>query len=137
MRKQLQLLLVASLCGCVSPAPQPDAGAQRVNPVPISLALEEIITTGVRQHLQEPANAKFGSMVAGERTLNGRGEILVCGHVNAKGPTGSYGDKLFAARIYPDAGSAFELVAIGDQPADMSLVNGTCRAAGLATPDRG
>jgi len=141
MRKQLQLLLVASLCGCVSPTPQPDAGAQRVNPapispVPISLALEEIITTGVRQHLQDSAAAKFGSMVAGERTLNGRGEILVCGHVNARGATGPDGDKLFAARIYPDAGSAFDLVAMGDQPADVSLVNGTCRAAGLAIPDR-
>lgn len=131
MRKQLQLLLAASLSGCVAATPQADGG-QRVNPVPISLALEEIVTTGIRQHLQNPSSARFGAMLAGERTLNGRREIVVCGYVNAGNPSDAYdGDKPFAARIYSDAGGGFELVAIGDGPADVNLVNGTCRAAGL------
>ncbi|TIW89527.1 MAG: hypothetical protein E5V51_04830, partial [Mesorhizobium sp.] len=61
MRKPVQLLLVTSLYGCVAAAPRPDAGDQRVNPIPISLALEEIITSGVRQYLPDPASAKFGT----------------------------------------------------------------------------
>jgi len=136
MRKTVQLLLAASLCGCVAAAPKPDPGGQRVNPVPIPLALEEIITTGIRQRLQDPASAKFGSMLAGERMLNGRREIVVCGHVNARNPSGAYGgDKPFAAKIYPDTGSAFELVAMGDGSTDRSLVTGICRAAGLPILD--
>ena len=136
MRKRLQFLLLASLCGCVATASQPDTGGQRANPVPISLALEEIITTGIRQRLQDPASAKFGSMLAGERTLNGRREIVVCGYVNARNPSGAYGgDKPFAAKIYPDSGSAFELVATGAEPPVASLINGTCRSAGLPIPD--
>ena len=136
MRKPLQFLLLASLCGCVATASQPDTGGQRANPVPISLALEEIITTGIRQRLQDPASAKFGSMLAGERTLNGRREIVVCGYVNARNPSGAYGgDKPFAAKIYPDSGSAFELVAMGDTPLDTRHIAGTCRSAGLPIPD--
>ena len=142
MRKTLQLLLAASLCGCVATAPEPapvskpDPVSQQVNEIPISLALEETITIGVRQHVQDPTSAKFGPMRAGERTLNGRREIVICGHVAAKtssgGPTT---DQLFAAKIYPDDGSSFELVAIGDQSQNASVVvAGTCSAAGLPIP---
>ncbi|TGQ64544.1 hypothetical protein EN829_027895 [Mesorhizobium sp. M00.F.Ca.ET.186.01.1.1] len=131
MRKPALLLLAASLCGCVSATPPPDAGNQRVNPIPISLALEEIITTGIRQRLQDPASAKFGTMLAGERTLNGRQEIVVCGHVTTRSSGGNGTDKPFAAKIYPDAGSSFELVAIGDEPPNTRLVGETCRAVGL------
>ncbi|MGX7872668.1 hypothetical protein ACVDG5_007330 [Mesorhizobium sp. ORM6] len=136
MRKTAQLLLAASLCGCVTAAPKPDPGDQHANPIPISLALEEIITAGIRQRLEDPASAKFGSMLAGERMLNGRREIVVCGYVNARNPSGAYGgDKPFAAKVYPDAGSAFELVAMGDGSTDMSPVTGICRAAGLPIRD--
>ncbi|CDX11294.1 conserved exported hypothetical protein [Mesorhizobium sp. ORS 3324] len=133
MRKTLQLLLAASLCGCVAAAPQPDASGQRVNPVPVSLALEEIITTGIRQRLQDPAAAKFGRMLAGERTLNSRREIVVCGYVNAKNSSGGDGgDEPFVAKIYPDAGSSFELVAKGDDSPNARLVVAeACRTAGL------
>lgn len=137
MRKTVQLLLAASLCGCVATAPQPDAGGQRVNPIPISLALEEIITTGIRQRLPDPASAKFGAIQAGERTLNGRQEIVVCGNVNARSASGAYGgDEPFVAKIYPDAGSSFELVAMGDGSPNARLVVGsTCHAAGLPVFD--
>ena len=133
MRKTLQLLLAASLCGCVAAAPRPDPVSQQVNEIPISLALEETITIGVRQHLQDSASAKFGQMRAGERTLNGRREILVCGHVAAKSSSGGHTtDQPFAAKIYPDEESSFELVAMGDQSQNASVVvAGTCRAAGL------
>ncbi|MBZ9740409.1 MULTISPECIES: hypothetical protein [unclassified Mesorhizobium] len=137
MRKTALLSLTASLCGCVAtpPAATSDAGNQRVDPMPISLALEEIITTGVRQHLQDPATARFGTMLAGERTLNGRAEIVVCGHVTTKPYRGNGRDKAFAAKIYPDAGSSFELVAMGEEPPDTRLVGDTCRAAGLPPLD--
>ncbi|RWG82617.1 MAG: hypothetical protein EOQ69_16005 [Mesorhizobium sp.] len=142
MRKTVQLFLVASLCGCVAATPQPDAGSRRVNPVPvssipISLALEEIVTTGIRQRLQDPASAKFGAMQAGERTLNGRQEIVVCGHVSGKNPSGGYGgDEPFAAKVYPDAGSSVELIALGDGSPNARLVVGNeCRAAGLPIVD--
>jgi hypothetical protein len=131
MKKTVQLLLAAPLCGCVAAAPRPDGGGgQRVDPIPVSLALEEVITTGIRQRLADPASARFGTMLAGERTLGGRHEIVVCGMVNAKNPAG--GDKPFMARVYPDAGSTFELVAMGDEsPNSRFAVEGDCRAAGL------
>ncbi|WP_246506089.1 hypothetical protein [Mesorhizobium silamurunense] len=114
-------------------APRPDAGSQRVDPIPISLALEEIITAGVRQHLKDPVSAKFGTMLAGVRTLNGRREIVACGHVDARRPSGGSGDgEPFIARIYPDAGNSFELVALGDEASNAGLVVvGACRSAGL------
>lgn len=133
MRKTVQILLTASLCGCVA-APRPGAGGdQRFTPIPISLALEEIITTGVRQHLQDPVSAKFGTMVAGERTSDGRREIVVCGYV---GTVVAHGDGgAFAARIYPDAASSFELIAMAGQSSNAGLVVDTaCRAAGLVLP---
>ncbi|RUT95638.1 hypothetical protein EOD23_32155, partial [Mesorhizobium sp. USDA-HM6] len=128
-----------SLCGCVAAAPQPDAGGQRVDPMPISLALEEIITTGIRQRLPDPASAKFGEMQAGERTLNGRKEIVVCGNVNARNASSAHGgDKPFVAKIFPDAGSSFELVAMGDgSPNGRLFVGEACRTAGLPILDPG
>ncbi|MDX8525574.1 hypothetical protein RFM68_13740 [Mesorhizobium sp. MSK_1335] len=134
MRKTVQFLSAASLCGCVAAAPPPlePGGNQRVDPMPISLALEEIITAGVRQHLRNPIAAKFGTMLAGERTLNGRHEIVVCGYVDDKGsPGGSGGNEPFIGKIYTDSGNSFELVAISDD----ATVDGACRMAGLAMPD--
>ncbi|MDX8517875.1 hypothetical protein [Mesorhizobium dulcispinae] len=143
MRKTVLLLLAASLCGCVAAAPRPDAGSQRVNsipvsPIPISLALEEIITTGVRQRLQDPAAAKFGTMLAGERTLNGRQEIVVCGYVTPrKASDATDADKPFLAKIYPDAGSSFELVAMGDETQNGGVVVADAsRSAGLPIEPR-
>ncbi|KAA3449652.1 hypothetical protein C7I87_15090 [Mesorhizobium sp. SARCC-RB16n] len=132
MRKMVQLLLAASLCGCVA-TPRPDTRDQRVNPIPISLALEEIITTGVRQRLPDPVSARFGTMLAGERTLDGRQEIVVCGIVSAKTSSGVHGgDKPFIAKVYPEAASSFELVAMGDETEAARLqIGGSCRAAGL------
>lgn len=134
MRKSVLFLLAASLCGCVAAAPRPDAGGQRVNsipvaPIPISLALEEIITAGVRQHLKDPVSAKFGTMLAGERTLNGRQEIVACGSVDDKNPSnGSGGNEPFLAKVYPDTGNTFELVALGNETLN---VGDACRLAGL------
>jgi hypothetical protein len=130
MRKTISLLSAVSLCGCVATAPaQPvPSGNPLVDPVPISLALEEIITAGVRQHLKNPIAAKFGTMLAGERTFNGRHEIVVCGYVDDKGSPG--GSEPFTGKIYPDAGNSFELVAIDD-----ASVSGACKAAGLAMPE--
>ncbi|WP_245430129.1 hypothetical protein [Mesorhizobium sp. WSM3859] len=114
-------------------APPPPLGGNPssdplVDPVPISLALEEIITAGVRQHLKNPIAAKFGAMRAGERSLNGRHEIVVCGYVDDKGSAG--GNEPFIGKIHPDAGNSFELVAIND-----ASVSGACKAAGLAMPE--
>jgi len=133
MRKTLHLLLAAPLCGCVATTPPPATSGQRVDPMPISLALEEIITAGVRQHLKDPVSARFGTMLAGERTLNGRQEIVVCGHVDTRRSPGGSGDgQPFMAKIYPDAGNSFELVAIGDETPNAGLiVAGACRTAGL------
>ena len=137
MRKTVQLLLVASLYGCVATEPRPDAGDQRVNPIPFSLALEETVTSGVRQHLPDPLSARFGTILAGERTLSGRHEIVVCGNVSAKTPSGVY-DKAFVAKVYPDAGSSFELVAMSDGTPDARRrVGGLCQAAGLPIADAG
>ncbi|ESX12008.1 hypothetical protein X747_31270 [Mesorhizobium sp. LNJC384A00] len=131
MRRTLQLLLAASLCGCVATAPEPAPVSQQVSEIPISLALEETITIGIRQHLQDPVSAKFGTMRAGERTLDGRREILVCGHVAAKTSSGGHTTgQPFAAKIYPDEGSSFELIAMGDQSQNASVAR-ICRAAGL------
>ena len=136
MRKTLHLLLAAPLCGCVATIPPPAAGGQRVDPMPISLALEEIITAGVRQHLKDPVSARFGTMLAGERTLNGRKEIVVCGFVSSKTAAGGPGgDQAFTARIYPDSASSFELVAMGGASETRRLVDSTCRAAGLPISD--
>ncbi|MBZ9694084.1 MULTISPECIES: hypothetical protein [unclassified Mesorhizobium] len=133
MRKVVQLLLAVSLCGCVAAAPRPDTGDQRVNPIPISLALEEIITAGIRQRLPDSASARFGTMLAGERMLDGREEIVVCGTVKA---SSGVGDKPFIAKVYPDAASHFELVAMGDETEAARLqIGGTCRAAGLPILD--
>ena len=134
MRKTVQLLLVASLCGCV--APRPDAGDQRVDPIPFSLALEEVVITGIRQRLPDPASARLGRTLAGERTLNGRKEIVVCGFVSGKTAAGGpSGDQAFIARIYPDSASSFELVAMGGASETRRLVDSTCRAAGLPISD--
>ncbi|RAZ88358.1 hypothetical protein DPM33_22695 [Mesorhizobium hawassense] len=134
MRKTIQLLSVASLCGCVAAAPPPlgpggnASSNQRVDPMPISLAMEEIITAGVRQHLKNPIAAKFGTMLAGERTMSGRHEIVVCGYVDDKGSPG--GNEAFIGKIYPDDGNSFELVAIDD-----ISIGSACRMAGLAVPE--
>lgn len=131
MRKIVFLLSVASLCGCVAAAPPPvepitgPGGNLLVDPVPISLALEEIIQAGVRQHLKNPIAAKFGPMLAGERTLNGRREIVVCGNVDDKGS--ATGSEAFIGKVYPDAGNSFDLVAIDD-----ISVGDACNKAGLA-----
>jgi len=129
MRKIVQLLSAVSLCGCVSTTPPPaePTSSQRADPLPISLALEEIITVGVRQHLKNPIAAKFGPMQAGERTLNGRREIVVCGSVDDKGTSSR--NEPFIGKIYPDAGNSFELVAIDD-----ASVGGACEIAGLSVP---
>ncbi|RUX30386.1 hypothetical protein EOA23_12180 [Mesorhizobium sp. M2A.F.Ca.ET.042.01.1.1] len=134
MRKTAYLLSAASLCGCVAAAPAPvepigsPSSNPLVDPVPISLAMEEIVTVGVRQHLKNPLAAKFGTMLAGERSLNGRHEIVVCGYVDDKGSPG--GNEPFIGKIYPDSGNSFELVAINDVS-----VSGACKAAGLAMPE--
>lgn len=137
MRKTVQLLLVASLSGCVATTPRPDAGDQRVNPIPFSLALEEVVTTGIRQHLLDPASARFGTILAGEQTTSGRQEIVVCGTVSAKTPSAG-GDKVFVAKVYPDAGSSFELVAMSDgTPEARRRIGDLCQAAGLPISDTG
>ncbi|TPI79521.1 hypothetical protein FJ423_15105 [Mesorhizobium sp. B2-8-9] len=131
MRKTLYLLSAASLCGCVAAPVEPigsPSSYSLVDPVPISLAMEEIITAGVRQHLKNPIAARFGTMLAGERTLNGRHEVVACGYVDDKGSPG--GNEPFIGKIYPDAGNSFELVAIND----VSVI-GACKAAGLAMPE--
>jgi len=130
MRKTLQLLLAVSLCGCVATTPPPAelSSNQRVDPMPVSLALEEIITAGVRQHLKNPIAARFGTMLAGDRMVNNRHEIVVCGYVDDKSSPG--GNKPFIGKIYPDTGNSFELVAIDD-----GSVVGACRMAGLTLPD--
>ncbi|RWB70120.1 MAG: hypothetical protein EOQ50_25180 [Mesorhizobium sp.] len=134
MRKTIYLLSAASLCGCVAAAPAPvesgagPSGNPLVDPVPISLAMEEIVTAGVRQHLKNPLAAKFGTMLAGERSLNGRHEIVVCGYVDDKGSSGD--NEPFIGKIYPDARNSFELIAIND-----TSVSGTCNMAGLAMPE--
>ncbi|ETA72898.1 MULTISPECIES: hypothetical protein [Mesorhizobium] len=134
MRKTVQLLLVASLCGCV--APRPDAGDQHVDPIPFSLALEEVVITGIRQRLPDPASARLGRTLAGERTLNGRKEIVVCGFVNGEDPSGgSGGEQAFIARIYPDSATSFDLVAMGSASETRRLVDRTCSAAGLPISD--
>ncbi|RTM00915.1 MAG: hypothetical protein EKK31_22195 [Hyphomicrobiales bacterium] len=137
MRKTAYLLSAATLCGCVAAAPPPvepisgPSGNPKVDPIPISLALEEIITGGVRQHLKNPLAARFGTMLAGERSLNGRDEIVVCGYVDDKSsPGGSGANEPFIGNIYPDAGNSFELLAIND-----ISVGDACRMAGLAMPD--
>lgn len=132
MRKTVYLLSAASLCGCVAAAPSVEpigspSSNPLVDPIPISLALEEIITASVRQHLKNPLAAKFGTMLAGERSLNGRHEIVVCGYVDDKGSPG--GSEAFTGTIYPDGGNSFELVAINDVS-----VSAACKAAGLALP---
>jgi len=133
MRKAVYLLSAASLCGCVAAAPAPvgpiagPSGNPLADPVPISLAMEEIITAGVRQHLKNPISAKLGTMLAGERSLNGH-EIVVCGYVDDKGSPG--GNEPFIGKIYPDTGNSFELVAINNVS-----VSGACKAAGLAMPE--
>ena len=132
MRKTVQLLLFASLCGCVATSPRPPepAASQRVDPIPISLALEETITIGVRQHLKNPVAARFGTILAGERTANGRKEIVVCGSVYDKNAAGgSAGHESFLGKIYPDADNSFELTAMGNTP--QSGIADACRAAGL------
>jgi len=99
--------------------------------MPVSLALEEIITAGVRPHLSNPLSAKFGTILAGERTLNGRQEIVACGYVNDKRSSGAADHNVpFVAKIYPGTGNSFELVAIDD-----GSVGASCRMAGLAMPD--
>ncbi|MGX5828690.1 hypothetical protein [Mesorhizobium sp. 43Arga] len=114
--------------------PRPGAGDQRVDPIPFSLALEEIVIAGIRQHLPDPASARLGRTLAGERTLNGRKEIVVCGFVSGKTASGnSGGDQAFIARIYPDSAGTFELVAMGG--ASRRLVDSTCSAAGLPISD--
>jgi len=62
---------------------------------------------------------------------------VVCGNVNARSASGAYGgDEPFVAKIYPDAGSSFELVAMGDGSPNARLVVGsTCHAAGLPVFD--
>ncbi|PBB35908.1 hypothetical protein CK221_18080 [Mesorhizobium sp. WSM3868] len=134
MLKTVQLLLAASLCACAATTPLPDSSGQRVDSIPVSLALDEIITAGVRQHLKDPVSAKFGTMLAGERTLNGRQEIVVCGFVDDKRSAGGSRDgKAFIAKVYPDAGNSFELVAMsGESPNAGLAVAGACRSAGLA-----
>lgn len=133
MKKTVQLLLVAWLCGCVATTPRPDAGDQRVDPIPFSLALEEVVITGIRQHLPDPASARLGRTLAGERTLDGRKEILVCGLVSGRTVSGgSGGDQAFIARIYPDSASSFDLVAMGGASETRRLVDSTCSAAGLS-----
>ncbi|MBZ9794141.1 hypothetical protein [Mesorhizobium sp. ES1-4] len=133
----VRLLLVASLCGCMAATPRPETDGQQVSPIPISLALEEIITTGIRQRLPDPASARFGTMLAGERTVHGRQEIVVCGTVSANTPSGVHGgDKPFIAKTYPEAAGSFELVAMGDDTETARLqIGGTCRAAGLPIHD--
>jgi len=133
MRKTVYLLSAALLCGCVATTPRPvEPGSnQRVDPIPISLALEEIITAGVRQHLKNPVTARFGTILAGERKLNGRDEIVVCGYVDDKRSPGRSGDdELFTGKIYPDAANSFQLDAIGD-----ASIGAACRAEGLALPE--
>lgn len=137
MRKTVQLLLFASLCGCVAttpPRPEP-AASQRADPIAVSLALEETITIGVRQHLKNPVAARFGPILAGERTVNGRKEIVVCGSVDDKNAAGGSADyEPFLGKIYPDADNSFELAAMGNT--SQGGIVGVCRAAGLPIDTR-
>ena len=132
MQKTVQLLLFACLCGCVATTPPPDepAASQRADPIAVSLALEETITIGVRQHLKNPVAARFGPILAGERTVNGRKEIVVCGSVDDKNAAGGSADyEPFLGRIYPDADNNFELAAMGNT--QQGGITDACRAAGL------
>ncbi|MBM2715495.1 hypothetical protein JQK88_30685 [Mesorhizobium caraganae] len=132
MRKTVQLLLFASLYGCVAttpPRPEP-AASQRADPIAVSLALEETITIGVRQHLKNPVAATFGPILAGERTVNGRKEIVVCGSVDDRNAAGGSADyEPFLGRIYPDADNSFELAVMGNT--QQGAIADACRAAGL------
>jgi len=132
MRKTVQLLLFASLCGCATTTPPPPepAASQRVDPIAVSLALEETITIGVRQHLKNPVAARFGPILAGERTVNGRKEIVVCGSVDDRNAAGGPADyEPFLGKIYPDADDSFELTAMGNT--HQGAIADACRAAGL------
>ncbi|MGX5851533.1 hypothetical protein ACWGTO_31350 [Mesorhizobium sp. PL10] len=112
-------------------SPLPDAGSsQRAEPIAVSLALEETITIGVRQHLKNPVTARFGPILAGERTVNGSKEIVVCGSVQDKNAAGApAGYEPFLGKIHPDADNSFELAAMGNTP--QAGIADACRAAGL------
>ncbi len=59
---------------------------------------------------------------------------MACGTVSAKTPSGG-GAKAFVAKVYPDAGSSFELVAMSDTSETGHIVGSTCSAAGLPIAD--
>lgn len=109
----------------VPPSPPP---AEMVEPITLTPAQRKAVQTGLKTRLKDPDSARFGEFKAGR---DGKGEITVCGYVNAKNSYGGYtGQKPFLG-VLSQGSNHFVVAGIGGTDIETLSVQQVCARAGL------
>lgn len=128
MKKLWVAGLAVLLAGCQT---APDNIVQGKE-VPVTGDFAKAVDFVVRSKLKDPYSAVMGPARARGRLRNGIRELVICGYVNAKNSFGGYNGQQIYIGVYNDGLKRFDLVAMGDQSENASLmIASSCSAAGI------
>ena len=92
------LPLCLLLAGCGSIHQEPPTPTASLKPYKLSAAEDAVYQPWIKRGLRDPQSARFSEVVAGR---DERGQVLICGNVNAKNGYGGYaGREPFFAYIH-------------------------------------
>jgi len=133
MKKMFVFFIIGLLSGCQSTSDfYPENKYEKGMPVSLSIRQITMVKNGVKAHLKDPVSAQFGNISASK---DSKGQIYVCGLVNAKNSFGGYtGSKPFnglLAEIKPGIGM-FGVTGMGGTEIETSVVFRFCNAWGIS-----
>jgi hypothetical protein len=103
---------------------------ETVRPITLTEKQTAAVRKGVIAVLKDPESARFGSIIAGQRTSSPA--IVVCGFVNAKNSFGGYtGEQPFTG-ILGDDPPKFAVAMMGGKEEETYAVREMCSRSGLA-----
>jgi hypothetical protein len=116
------------LAGCNAGGPAPSAQTPQAAPFTLTAAHMKTIQAGLRSSLKDPDSARFGTMRA---VKDAKGDVIVCGYVNAKNSFGGYtGDQPFLGTL-SEAPALFLVAMFGGTDSERFAVRKVCGEYGL------
>jgi hypothetical protein len=131
MRRLAGVLLALLATGCAGGSQQMASSGRAAPEVideyhTLSAAETKAVHEAVRSSLKDPESARFGRALAGKL----KGDVLVCGMVNAKNSYGGYtGEKPYFGLLFE--GKRFGVAKIAGDDISVQAVQQTCAEKGL------